>query len=108
MQMRTLDYLGLADTPQPPRATLAANPFIANMIDLNKQANRFRSYSVNAVKEKYPEEEDDEYDSGSMTPHDYQVRLQYELAQTQDSWSPRVASLQASSQLLSWPVTSRE
>ncbi len=82
MQMRTLDYLGLADTPQPPRATLAANPFLANMLDLNKQANRFRSYSVNA-KEKYAEEEDEDYDSGSMTPYEaHQARLQYELAQT--------------------------
>lgn len=82
MQMRTLDYLGLADTPQPPRATLAANPFIANMLDMNKQANRFRSYSVNA-KEKYAEEEEEEFDTGSMTPYEaHQARLQYELAQT--------------------------
>jgi len=82
MQMRTLDYLGLADTPQPPRATLAANPFLANMLDLNKQANRFRSYSVNA-KEKYAEEEDEDYDTGTLTPYEaHQARLQYELAQT--------------------------
>ncbi|KAI9742597.1 MAG: hypothetical protein M1818_003738 [Claussenomyces sp. TS43310] len=84
LQMRTLDYLGLADTPQPSHATLAANPFLANMIDLNKQANRFRSYSVNA-KEKYAEEEEeeDDYDSGSMTPYEaHQAQLQYQLAQT--------------------------
>lgn len=83
MQMRTLDYLGLADTPQPPRATLAANPFLANMIDANRQASRFRSYSVNAT-EKYADEEDDDYGTGSMTPYEaHQAKvLQYELAQT--------------------------
>lgn len=80
--MRTLDYLGLADTPQPPRATLVPNPFIANMIDLNKQASRFRSYSVNAT-EKYAEEDDDDYDSGTLTPYEaHHVQLQYQLAQT--------------------------
>ncbi|OBT76736.1 hypothetical protein VF21_03883 [Pseudogymnoascus sp. 05NY08] len=82
MQMRTLDYLGLADTPQPPRATLAANPFLANMIDANRQASRFRSYSVNAT-EKYADEEEDDYGTGSMTPYEaHQARLQYEVAQT--------------------------
>ncbi|RDW65240.1 hypothetical protein BP5796_09932 [Coleophoma crateriformis] len=83
MQMRTLDYLGLADTPQPPRAQLAANPFLANLnlADLTKQANRFRSYSVNA-KEKYAEEEDDEYGSGTMTPYEVQAQLQVQLAAT--------------------------
>ena len=81
MQMRTLDYLGLADTPQPPRAQLA-NPFLANIADLNKQANRFRSYSVNA-KEKYAEEEDDEYGSGNMTPYEaQQAQLHIQLAAT--------------------------
>lgn len=83
MQIRTLDYLGLADTPQPPRATLAAQPFLANLADYTKQANRFRSYSVNA-KEKYAEEEDDDYDeSGTYTPYEaHQARLQYEMATT--------------------------
>lgn len=82
MQMRTLDYLGLADTPQPPRAQLAANPFLANIADLTKQANRFRSYSVNA-KEKYAEEEDDEYGSGQMTPYEaQQAQLHMQLAAT--------------------------
>jgi protein JSN1 len=80
MQMRTLDYLGLADTPQPPRAQLA-NPFLANIADLNKQANRFRSYSVNA-KEKYAEEEDDDYPSGTMTPYEQQAQLHIQLAAT--------------------------
>jgi protein JSN1 len=86
MQMRTLDYLGLADTPQQPRATLAANPFLANMIDLSKQANRFRSYSVNA-KEQYAEDEDGDYENGSLTPYEAHqshqaAQLQYQLAQT--------------------------
>jgi len=85
MQMRTLDYLGLADTPQPPRAqlagNLAGNPFLANISDLNK-ANRFRSYSVNA-KEKYAEEEEDEYGSGQMTPYEsQQAALHLQLAAT--------------------------
>ena len=80
MQMRTLDYLGLADTPQPPRAHLA-NPFLANIADLTKQANRFRSYSVNA-KEKYAEEDDD-YGSGNMTPYEtQQAQLHIQLAAT--------------------------
>lgn len=92
LQMRTLDYLGLADTPQPPRATLVPNPFIANLIDVNKQASRFRSYSVNAAQEKYPDEEDDEYD---MIPAEYQARLQYELAQTNAAIAQHNLAVQA-------------
>jgi protein JSN1 len=79
--VKTLDYLGLVDTPQPARATLAPsdielllegqrNAFGQNA---TASANRFRSYSVNA-KEKYADEEDD-FDqaaygnySGSITP----------------------------------------
>jgi protein JSN1 len=79
--VKTLDYLGLVDTPQPARATLAPsdielllegqrNAFNQNAINT---ANRFRSYSVNA-KEKYADEEDDldgpypgAY-SGTLTP----------------------------------------
>jgi protein JSN1 len=84
MQMRTLDYLGLADTPQPPRAQLAGNHFL-NLVDLTKQAqaNRFRSYSVNA-KEKYAQDEDDDdYGSGQMTPYEtQQAQLQIQLAAT--------------------------
>lgn len=80
MQMRTLDYLGLADTPQQPRAQLA-HPFLANIADIQK-ANRFRSYSVNA-KEKYAEDEEDDYGSGSMTPYEAtQAQLQMQLAAT--------------------------
>ena len=83
MQMRTLDYLGLADTPTTPRAA-APNPFMANinLADLTRQANRFRSYSVNA-KEKYAEEEDDDYGSGQMTPYEtQQAQLHLQLAAT--------------------------
>ncbi|KAM3070147.1 hypothetical protein ACMFMG_003818 [Clarireedia jacksonii] len=81
-EMRTLDYLGLADTPQPPRAQLV-NPFLANLADMTKQANRFRSYSVNA-KEKYAEDEEaDEYGSGSMTPYEaQQAQLHMQMAAT--------------------------
>jgi len=85
MQMRTLDYLGLADTPQPPRAHLASNSFLANIHDLQKQANRFRSYSVNA-KEKYAQDEDDDdygTASGQMTPYEtQQAHLHIQLAAT--------------------------
>lgn len=70
--MRTLDYLGLADTPQQTRVQLA-NPLLANLADI-AQANRFRSYSVNA-KEQYAEDEEDDYTSGTMTPYDLQVQL---------------------------------
>ncbi|KAI9849721.1 MAG: hypothetical protein M1838_000082 [Thelocarpon superellum] len=89
-EMRTLDYLGLADTPQPVRANLAPatletllegqqvaamQPFMADLVGFNKNLNRFRSYSVNA-KEKYAEEEEEEMahtmypaqHSGSLTP----------------------------------------
>ncbi|RAL60546.1 hypothetical protein DID88_009742 [Monilinia fructigena] len=81
-EIRTLDYLGLAETPQPPRAQLV-NPLIANFVDANRQSNRFRSYSVNA-KEKYAEdEEDDEFGSGSMTPYEHQqAQLQMQMAAT--------------------------
>ena len=81
LQMRTLDYLGLADTPGPPARAQLVNPVLANLLDMNKQASRFRSYSVNA-KEKYAEEEDDDYGSGSMTPYEAQQALQFQLAAT--------------------------
>jgi protein JSN1 len=82
MQMRTLDYLGLADTPQPPRAQLAGNPFMVDLAALQKQqASRFRSYSVNATS-KYDEEDDDDYESGQMTPYEQEAHLQLQLAAT--------------------------
>lgn len=77
--VRTLDYLGLVDSPQPPRggftqaeANILASQQrqrgnsgfnVADMAALNSfsknPANRFRSYSVNA-KEKYADGEDDD------------------------------------------------
>ena len=87
--VKTLDYLGLAETPQQTRATLAQGmnglpnlsssamlqPFLADLEAYNKNMNRFRSYSVNA-KEKYAEDEEEEYGvgrysglhSGTLTP----------------------------------------
>lgn len=77
--VRTLDYLGLVDTPNP-GLNRAAGPTIADLAALNalnnkNMANRFRSYSVNA-KEKYANVDDDDLDqyeqmglySGQMTP----------------------------------------
>lgn len=81
-EIRTLDYLGLAETPQPPRAQLV-NPLFTNLLDISRQSNRFRSYSVNA-KEKYAEDEEaDEYESGAMTPYEQQQhQLQLQMAAT--------------------------
>ncbi|KAK3718522.1 hypothetical protein LTR37_005026 [Vermiconidia calcicola] len=84
--VRTLDYLGLVDTPSQgrlgmdPLTNRPNGPTIADLAALNAlnnkdMANRFRSYSVNA-KEKYAngdEEELDQYEqmqmySGQLTP----------------------------------------
>lgn len=81
--VKTLDYLGLAETPRQSQATLVqpgmtrltVQPFLGDLAGFNRNLNRFRSYSVNA-KEKYAEEEDDYYQigqysenhSGVMTP----------------------------------------
>ena len=87
--VKTLDYLGLAETPQQGRNILAQSanaasaltptamlqPFLADLASYNRSLNRYRSYSVNA-KEKYAEEEDDEVGmgrasglhSGTLTP----------------------------------------
>ncbi|KAK2069210.1 hypothetical protein P8C59_003810 [Phyllachora maydis] len=82
-QMRTLDYLGLAETPQPPRAQLVT-PYYPSYSDLGKQANRFRSYSVNN-KDKYADDDDDEYlDSEGLAMVESQyAQLQDQLAATQ-------------------------
>ncbi|KAK4503175.1 hypothetical protein PRZ48_006603 [Zasmidium cellare] len=91
--VRTLDYLGLVDTPQTGRNGMdmlggqqrmnGGGVTIADLAALNafnnkNTANRFRSYSVNA-KEKYadaPDDELDEYEalqqqlySGTLTPN---------------------------------------
>jgi protein JSN1 len=80
--MRTLDYLGLAETPQPPRAQLAT-PYAPTYADqLSKAANRFRSYSVNN-KDKYADDDEDDYDNGGRSMMDSQYeQLQAQLAAT--------------------------
>jgi len=80
VHMRTLDYLGLAETPQPARAQLAT-PYIPGLADFTKQANRFRSYSVNN-KDKYADEEDDGYDDDALAYEDHYAQLQDQLAAT--------------------------
>ncbi|TPX13781.1 uncharacterized protein E0L32_005725 [Thyridium curvatum] len=80
VHMRTLDYLGLAETPQQTRATLAVpyHPALAE----TKSANRFRSYSVNN-KDKYADEDDDDqFDVDSMTLESQYAHLQDQLAAT--------------------------
>lgn len=84
--VKTLDYLGLAETPmqtqinlvQPGVQRLSMQPFLNDIAGFNRNLNRFRSYSVNA-KEKYAAEDDDDYpsndgysgqQSGVMTPMD--------------------------------------
>lgn len=85
VHMRTLDYLGLAETPQPARAQLAttATPYLPGFADFTKQANnRFRSYSVNN-KDKYADEEDDGFDEDSIAlENQYAAHLQDQLAAT--------------------------
>ena len=82
--VKTLDYLGLAETPlqtqvnlvQPGVQRLSMQPLVNDLNSFNRNMNRFRSYSVNA-KEKYAAEDDDDYpsndgysgqQSGVMTP----------------------------------------
>ncbi|KAI1335746.1 hypothetical protein F5Y15DRAFT_428042 [Xylariaceae sp. FL0016] len=79
VHMRTLDYLGLAETPQPVRAQLAT-PYLPGLADFTKQANRFRSYSVNN-KDKYADEEDD-YEDDMVLESQYAAHLQDQLAAT--------------------------
>lgn len=83
--VKTLDYLGLADhaaqnldgfgatnymANQYPSSASAIHPLIANLSSVNR-SNRFRSYSVNA-KEKYLDDDEvDDYGqqySGTITP----------------------------------------
>ncbi|KAK5629707.1 hypothetical protein RRF57_005422 [Xylaria bambusicola] len=80
VHMRTLDYLGLAETPQPARAQLAT-PYLPGLADFTKQANRFRSYSVNN-KDKYADEEDDGYEEDALAIENHFAQLQDQLAAT--------------------------
>lgn len=82
--VKTLDYLGLAETPRQTQVhlvqsgmpRLSTQPFQNELAGMNRNLNRFRSYSVNA-KEKYAAEDDEDYpsnnsysgpQSGVMTP----------------------------------------
>ncbi|KAI1824789.1 hypothetical protein F4861DRAFT_226816 [Xylaria intraflava] len=82
VHMRTLDYLGLAETPQPARAQLAT-PYLPGLADFTKQANRFRSYSVNN-KDKYADEEEDDdgYEDEALVLENHYAQLQDQLAAT--------------------------
>ncbi|KAI1432050.1 hypothetical protein GGR50DRAFT_689247 [Xylaria sp. CBS 124048] len=80
VHMRTLDYLGLAETPQPARAQLATS-YLPGLVDFTKQANRFRSYSVNN-KDKYADEEDDVYEDDALALENHYAQLQDQLAAT--------------------------
>ncbi|KAJ5655805.1 hypothetical protein N7507_007755 [Penicillium longicatenatum] len=102
---RTLDYLGLAETPQSARASLARPsmeallqqqqqhapglPGLLADMAMMKNNNRFRSYSVNA-KEKYADDEDMEYESrysqlpsGTLTPSAAATAAQLAATQAQ-------------------------
>ncbi|KAM7199099.1 protein JSN1 [Naviculisporaceae sp. PSN 640] len=96
VHMRTLDYLGLAETPQPPRAQLATPYMPPNFADLTKAANRFRSYSVNN-KDKYADEDEDEYDVEALMEHHY-AHLQEEIAATNAAIQQHNLAVQAFSQ----------
>ncbi|EJT72684.1 hypothetical protein GGTG_09543 [Gaeumannomyces tritici R3-111a-1] len=84
VHMRTLDYLGLAETtPQPARAQIAT-PYIPTLADFTKANNRFRSYSVNN-KDKYADEEEDDYDPEELAAYEARLvaaQLQDQLAAT--------------------------
>lgn len=84
--VKTLDYLGLAETPHQGQANLAQpalqrmslQPFFNDIAGMNRNINRLRSFSVNA-KEKYSGDEEEEYlpsgaysgqQSSTMTPMD--------------------------------------
>lgn len=78
LEHKTLDYLGLVDTPQPARATLAPSSIEIllenqrNAISQNINNNRFRSYSVNASSKYEDDLEGPAYPpglySGTLTP----------------------------------------
>lgn len=81
--VKTLDYLGLAENPHPNQGGLtqshmhggSSSSFTGERAELNRSSNRFRSYSVNAT-EQYAQEVEEYgygapfsgYHSGVMTP----------------------------------------
>ncbi|KAK0748566.1 hypothetical protein B0T21DRAFT_24933 [Apiosordaria backusii] len=81
VHMRTLDYLGLAETPQPARAQIATPTYVPNYADFSKAANRFRSYSVNN-KDRYADEDEDDYDDPVMMMESQYLQIQDQLAAT--------------------------
>ena len=76
VHMRTLDYLGLAETPQQARAQIAT-PYIPPGY---LQQSRFRSYSVNNT-DRY--NNDDDVSNNGTALDDHYAVLQDELAATQ-------------------------
>lgn len=82
VHMRTLDYLGLAETPQQARAQIAT-PYIPNL-DFTRQASRIRSYSVNNKDVHADEYPDDDYEIDGLPVNEqhYAAALQDQLAAT--------------------------
>ena len=68
--VKTLDYLGLAETPRQSQASTVqpmgalSNNLLSSLSAYRQNPNRFRSYSVNA-KEKYADDDEEDYDDGS-------------------------------------------
>ena len=68
--VKTLDYLGLAETPQQSQSTTVqpvgtlSNSLLSSLSAFRQNPNRFRSYSVNA-KEKYADEDEEDYGDAS-------------------------------------------
>lgn len=94
IHMRTLDYLGLAETPQPSYATMGAKAYVPSMAFHNK-ANRIRSYSVNNKEihaDEYPE---DGYETDGVQAEQGFAALQQSIAATQEAIRAHNASVQA-------------
>ncbi|KAI0202175.1 hypothetical protein F4808DRAFT_81375 [Astrocystis sublimbata] len=103
VHMRTLDYLGLAETPQPSHSQLAT-PYLPGLADFTKQSSRFRSYSVNN-KDKYAEDENDiYYEDDEAMAVDY-ARLQDQLAATNAAIHSHNIAVQNFQSLASQAVT---
>ena len=85
--VKTLDYLGLAETPRQNQVHpvpsnmqgLSLQPYMADMASMNRNLNRLRSFSVNATEKYADDDEEDLYlqnggysgqNSGVLTPMD--------------------------------------